>query len=56
MPFNYTVPSFSVLSVTLRQAIYEMIVDGQKVFNGFIKDNPSPSLPPSETKVKMYES
>ena len=46
VPFNCTVPSFSVLSVTLRQVMYEMFVDGQ-VFDGFIKDNPPPSLHPS---------
>ena len=46
VPFTYAVPSFSVLSVTLRQIMFEMIVDGQKkVFHGFIRDDPSLDRP-----------
>ena len=46
LPFNYTVPSFSVLSVALRKITYEVIVDGRKkVLDGFIRDDPSLDRP-----------
>ncbi len=41
VPFNYTVPSFAVFSAVLRQVTLEMIVNGQKVVDGFIRDDPS---------------